>query len=268
MRRETEIFQVDAFTDQPYQGNPAGVCILGEPAIDSWMQHVAREMNVSETAFLVKRDEGYEIRYFTPQTEVPICGHATLSSAHILWEQELVGADDEIVFHSKAGLLRASNEDSWVCLDFPARPVTPTNRPEGIEESLGTVPKEVYRIEAGGYLAELESDDAIRALRPNFELMRQRGFGGIVATAKSTSPLVDFVSRYFHPEIGINEDPVTGVAHCSLAPFWYGKLGKAELDCYQASARGGFLKVRAKGDRVDILGKAVTVIQGTILYSF
>ncbi len=268
MRRETEIFQVDAFTDQPYQGNPAGVCILDEPAIYSWMQHVAREMNVSETAFLVKAEEGYEIRYFTPLTEVPICGHATLSSAHILWEQGLVGEDDAIVFHAKAGVLRASNEDSWVCLDFPARPVTPSDSPKGFKEALGTVPKDVYRIEAGGFLAELESDDAIRALRPNFELMRQGDFGGIVATAKSTSPLVDFVSRYFHPEIGINEDPVTGVAHCSLAPFWSEKLGKAELDCYQASARGGFLKVRAKDNRVDILGKAVTVIRGNILYSF
>ena len=152
-----------------------------------------------------------------------------------------------------------------MCLDFPANPVTSVDPPPGIEEAMGVRPKGAHQIERGGFLLELESEEEVRALRPNFHLIRQGKFGGIIATAKSSSPLVDFVSRFFHPEIGIDEDPVTGVAHCSLCPFWSQRLGKAELDGYQASARGGFVRVRAKGDRVDILGKAVTVIRGRVL---
>jgi PhzF family phenazine biosynthesis protein len=265
MRRETEIFQVDAFTEQPYQGNPAGVCLLDEPAIDSWMQNVAREMNLSETAFLTRSGHEVEVRYFTPEVEVPICGHATLASAHILWEQGLVELDRDIVFHAKAGQLYAKREGNWLCLDFPAKPVTPVDVPAGMEEAMGVSLAGVHQIKGGGFLLELESEEAVRALRPDFSLIRQGRFGGIIATARSSSPLMDFVSRFFHPEIGINEDPVTGVAHCSLGPFWSQRLGKAELDGYQASARGGFVRVRPKGDRVDILGKAVTVIHGRVL---
>ena len=262
---ETEIFQVDSFTGEPYRGNPAGVCLLDRAATDSWMQHVAAEMNVSETAFITGRGTVFDIRYFTPQVEVPICGHATLAGAHILWQQGLVGEDQSIVFQAKAGVVKAGREGQWLCLDYPAISVTPGDLPEGIEKAIGFQPKSACEIAHGGYLLELESDEAVRSLGPDFALLRRGKFGGIIVTAESAADAVDFVSRYFAPDVGIDEDPVTGVAHCSLGPYWSQRLGKTELVGYQASARGGTVKVRVKGERVDILGQAVTVIRGRLL---
>ena len=260
------IIQVDAFTAEPFHGNPAAVCLLREDADEGWMQAVAAEMNLSETAFVRRREDGaFAIRWFTPTVEVPLCGHATLASAHVLFERELVSPDEPIRFHSQSGELVARREDGWICLNFPALPVEQATAPAGLVDALGCCPEGFYRNRLGKYLAELDCAKTVRELEPSFAKLVAVGCGACIVTARGESGSCDFVSRFFAPSLGINEDPVTGAAHCSLTPYWAKRLGKNELIGHQVSKRGGIVRVRALGDRVDLLGQAVTVLRGDLL---
>ncbi len=260
----TKLIQVDAFTDRPFGGNPAAVCLLTEPRDDAWMQHVGREMNLSETAFLLKGEDGFSLRWFTPAVEVDLCGHATLASAHALWEEGLAAPGETIRFHTRSGLLTASRRGDHIELDFPATPESACEAPAGLVEALGVEPLFVGK-SAFDYLVLLKNAAAVRSASPDFGRLGKISARGVVVTAPSDDPRFDFVSRFFAPAAGIDEDPVTGSAHCCLAPFWQGRLGKAEMDAYQASARGGVLKVRVEGDRVKIGGRAVTVLRGELV---
>jgi PhzF family phenazine biosynthesis protein len=259
-----EIFQVDAFTDKPFAGNPAAVCILPEAADDQWMQHLANEMNLSETAFLVQQGDGFNLRWFTPMVEVELCGHATLASAHVLWEKGFLSPDRQARFYTKSGLLGAVRKGAWIELDFPAEPEKQADIPDRLIKALGI--KHSY---AGrnrfDFLIEVESVETVRKITPDFTLLRSLSGRGFIITSRSDSSEFDFISRFFAPAAGVNEDPVTGSAHCCLGPYWAKKLAKEELIGYQASARGGVIKVRVAGDRVYIGGQAVTVMRGTLL---
>lgn len=258
------IYQVDSFTETPFKGNPAGVCILPFPRDPSWMQAVALEMNLSETAFLEKQDDGYGLRWFTPTVEVDLCGHATLASAHILWEVGLLGAGEEARFHSRSGLLTARRQAGEIELDFPSTPDELTSPPPGLLEALGVFPKYVGKSRFD-YIVEVATEDEVRALKPDFAGLKQLGLRGVIVTSAASSPGLDFVSRFFAPGAGIDEDPVTGSAHCCLGPFWSARLAKREMHAYQASARGGLLRVRMQGDRVLLGGRAVTVLRGELV---
>lgn len=258
------IFQVDAFTDKPFAGNPAAVCVLKEAADDTWMQHLANEMNLSETAFLFKQADGYKLRWFTPAVEVELCGHATLASAHILWEQGFLPLDEQARFYTKSGLLSAVRKDSWIELDFPAEPEEQTDIPETLFRALRADAQYVGK-NRFDFLLEFESAEAIRKMSPDFTLLSTISGRGFIVTSRSDSSEYDFISRFFAPAFGINEDPVTGSAHCCLGPYWAKKLGKQELTAYQASDRGGVVQVRVGDDRVYLGGQAVTVMRGTLL---
>lgn len=258
------IYQVDAFADVPFAGNPAAVCILPEPRDDGWLQRVAQEMNLSETAFLLKHKDGYNLRWFTPVVEVDLCGHATLASAHTLWEQGLLGAGEEARFHTRSGLLTARRQGAWIELDFPATPPEPVEAPPGLGVALGVTPTYLGKTRFD-YLLEVESEAALRAIQPDFAALRRLGVRGIIVTSRATSSGYDLVSRFFAPGSGIDEDPVTGSAHCALAPYWAAKLGKTELNAYQASARGGSVRLRLGEQRVYLGGQAVTVLRGELL---
>jgi len=260
------VWQVDSFTEERFRGNPAGVCLLREPMEPAWMQAVAAEMNVSETAFLLRHDDNsFSIRWFTPTVEVPLCGHATLASAHVLWSESLVPGDKSINFHPQSGLLIACREEDWIRLDFPALPLEESAAPEGLAETLGAEALAVYRNQFPAYLVELDSEETVRALRPDIARLRETEFNVCIVTAQSDFHTYDFVSRFFAPGVGIDEDPATGGAHCSLGPYWAKRLGKTELVGHQVSKRGGVIRVRVHGDRVDLLGQAVTVIRGELL---
>lgn len=262
---ETPIYQVDAFTDQPFQGNPAAVCILPEPGDETWMQNVAREMNLSETAFLVQREDGFNLRWFTPSVEVELCGHATLASAHILWEAGYLAHDEKARFHTLSGLLTAEQKEEWIEMDFPSRPAVPFDPPTGLVEAIGAEPKHVGKNQYD-YLVEVESEMVVRELRPDFGKLHQFGIRGVMVTSTASSREFDFVSRFFAPGAGIDEDPVTGSAHCCLGPFWSQRLGVDKLVAYQASARGGVVRVHVDGDRVYLGGQAVTVMHGKLIF--
>jgi PhzF family phenazine biosynthesis protein len=255
------IYQVDAFTDRPFAGNPAAVCLLPAACDERWMRAVAREMNLSETAFLVCQDDGYSLRWFTPTVEVDLCGHATLASAHILWETGDLQADQQARFCTRSGVLTAERRGNWIELDFPATPAEPAPLPAGLHEALG-IPIRYVGKNRFDYLLELESESAVRKVQPDFKLLERVPARGIIVTSRSEAPEFDFVSRFFAPQSGVNEDPVTGSAHCCLGPFWGERLGKQELVAYQASARGGIVKVRLAGARVKLNGQAVTVLRG------
>jgi predicted PhzF superfamily epimerase YddE/YHI9 len=228
------------------------------------MQAVAAEMNLSETAFLVRQGEGFGIRYFTPTVEVPLCGHATLASAHALWEERLVRPEEAIALSARGGQLAAGREGEWVRLDFPAIPASRADIPGGLSEALGVDILGAYQSWESGYLVEVDGVAAVRDLAPDFT--RLRAFGPINVTAEGGEGAgCDFVSRFFAPSLGIDEDPVTGVAHCTLAPFWAERLGKDEMVGCQLSRRGGVVRVRARGERVEILGQAVMLMRGEIL---
>ncbi len=258
------IYQIDAFTRQPFAGNPAGVCLLPEAAAEEWMQNVAGEMNLSETAFLVHREDGFNLRWFTPAIEVALCGHATLASAHILWETGTLHTGETARFHTLSGLLTAGQQGDWIQMDFPARPEEETEAPRGLAEALGTslkyVGKNLY-----DYIVEVENEATLRALEPDFARLKSIPVRGIIVTSPSASPEFDFVSRFFAPGAGIDEDPVTGSAHCCLAPYWSKKLGKDKMLAYQASRRGGVVRVSLAGDRVLLGGQAVTVLRGELV---
>jgi PhzF family phenazine biosynthesis protein len=261
------IVQVDAFTDKPFRGNPAAVCVLSEERSEQWMQSVAQEMNLSETAFLVRQNDGYGLRWFTPEAEVPLCGHATLASAHVLWSEGYLAADEPAVFQTKSGVLFARQQEGWIELNFPAVRTEETIAPPALTEILGVPIKETILKYATGYLVEVDSEAIVRQANPDFAQLKQLPLKKAILTsvADSDSPY-DFVSRFFAPGVGINEDPVTGSAHCALAPFWRDRLHKAEFLAYQASHRGGTLKLRYDGgDRVYLLGQAITVMRGELV---
>lgn len=258
------ITQVDAFSDRPFAGNPAAVCLLPAPADPTWMQDVAREMNLAETAFLVRQRDGYDLRWFTPAVEVELCGHATLASAHVLWEEGHLPATTQARFYTKSGLLTADRRSDWIELDFPATPVTPTAVPAGIAGALGATPRAAGSTRLGYLMLEMEDEEVVRRIDADFGAISRIDAKGVVVTSRATRDGYDFVSRFFAPRMGVNEDPVTGSAHCALAPYWSAKLGKTELVGYQASARGGVVRVRVQHDRVYLGGQAVTVLRGEL----
>ena len=260
------IYQVDSFTDKPFAGNPAAVCLLPQERDERWMQDVAREMNLSETAFLVKTRDGYHLRWFTPTAEVELCGHATLASAHILWETGALRPDEQARFHTLSGLLTADRRGDWYEMDFPVKSEIPIGTPPDLIAILGAG-GQVKNIAANqfDYLVEVASESIVRAIQPDFTRLSKITVRGVIVTSRSDSPGYDFVSRFFAPAVGVNEDPVTGSAHCFLSPYWSTRLGRNELIGYQASTRGGIVKVRLDGDRVHLGGQAVTVLRGELI---
>lgn len=255
-----KITQVDSFTNQPFGGNPAAVCLLERPAEERWMQLVAREMNLSETSFLHPDDDGYRLRWFTPVREVDLCGHATLAAAHVLWEEAHLLPAEPARFQTRSGRLTADRVGEWIEMDFPAEPVEPSVGPAWLAEALGTPIRFVGRNRMD-LLVELESEPALRRLTPDIGRLAAIPVRGVIVTARgATGEAHDFVSRFFAPNVGIAEDPVCGSAHCALAPFWAERLGKSGLAAYQASERGGKLRLRCEGSRVAISGQAVMVL--------
>jgi len=268
---EVELYVVDAFTREPFAGNPASVCLLEDERSDRWLQAVAAEMNHSETAFLVPAGEGaFRLRWFTPTVEVPFCGHATLASAHVLYESGRA-RPGAIRFATKSGTLVARSADGdEIELDVPAYRSAPAALPGAVAAALSATPVAVRLVERGGrpeetWLVELANEAAVRRLAPDFAVLRAAGAPAVIATAFGDESGFDCVSRYFAPGAGIDEDPVTGAAHCALGPYWSAKLGKPELRARQASKRGGELRVRVAGDRVVLAGRAVTVVRGALL---
>jgi PhzF family phenazine biosynthesis protein len=257
------IHQVDAFTAEPFAGNPAAVCVLPGPREERWMQLLAREMNLSETAFLHPEGEAWRLRWFTPTVEVALCGHATLASAHVLWETGALASDATARFQTRSGLLTAVRQGDLIELDFPATRAEPAPAPAGLAAALGAEPRFVGRNKYD-YLVEVDSEPVLRSLKPDFAALRKLPVRGVIVTAPPAAAEFDFVSRFFAPGAGVDEDPVTGSAHCCLGPFWQARLGKAEFKAFQASARGGVVRVRIEGERVKLGGHAVTVFRGAL----
>jgi PhzF family phenazine biosynthesis protein len=258
------ITQVDSFTREPFSGNPAAVCLLSTPRDVPWMQSVAREMNLSETAFLTRHHEDFKLRWFTPKLEVDLCGHATLASAHVLWEQGHLKLNERARFHTRSGILTAEKKGDWIEMDFPATPAAPVERVEALESGLGAKVKYMGRSKFD-FLVELNSEDDVRKLDPDFSVLRRLDARGVIVTSLASGSDYDFVSRFFAPAVGVDEDPVTGSAHCCLGPFWKDRLGRDDLVGYQASARGGFVRTRCVNHRVQISGQAVTVLRGELI---
>ncbi len=269
------LLTIDAFTDEPFKGNPAAVCIIPDGELfphDDWLLSMAQEMNLSETVYLRRREanDGFEIRWFTPGLEVKLCGHATLASAHALWETGLLASGEIAVFHSRwSGVLTASRDrEGWIELDFPSRQITDQAPPVGAIEALGAVPREVV-CGMPSYCAIFENESQVRALTPDFASLARfdpvEHLEGIIATSPADDPGIDFVSRFFASPAGIDEDPVCGSAHCALAPIWAERLGKTEFTAKQVSERGGMLRVSLEGDRVKIAGQAITVTSGSVV---
>jgi PhzF family phenazine biosynthesis protein len=262
-------WQVDAFTAEPFRGNPAAVVWLERAADPGWMQKVAAEMNLAETAFVRPLAEGLELRWFTPTIEVDLCGHATLASAHALWQAGLASSSEPLRFSTRSGWLTCStvsNRDgsTWIQLDFPATPAAPLAAPNSLAAALGVQPVEVLQSKFD-YLAVLDSAETVRALRPNLRELAQLPVRGVIVTARGDDGMYDFVSRFFGPASGVDEDPVTGSAHCALGPYWGAKLNQRQLLAYQASARGGTVQVELAGERVLLRGQAVTVWRGELV---
>ena len=257
------LFVVDAFTEAPFGGNPAAVCLLDAPADPVWMQTVAAEMNLSETAFVVPAGAAFGLRWFTPEVEVDLCGHATLASAHVLWEGWLPLAVDAR-FETRRGELVCTRAGDRIEMHLPADPTEPIAVTHTLTDALGIEVVEVSQSRVGK-LVVLSDAAAVRAVTPDFGAIARLPGGGVIVTAEADAPGTDFVSRYFAPAVGIDEDPVTGAAHCALAPFWAARLGRDELVGYQASARGGTVRCRVEGDRVVLGGHAVTVTRGELL---
>jgi PhzF family phenazine biosynthesis protein len=261
------LFQVDAFASGPFTGNPAAVCLLERPADPAWMQAVAAEMNLSETAFVHALDgkapARFGLRWFTPTVEVELCGHATLATAHVLWDTNNLATDTDARFETRSGVLTASRSGDEVELDFPADPVTAAEPEPGLLDALGLAEVAVASRGRVGWLLEVADAGAVRNARPDF--FRLAAFDSAVLTAPADDAAYDFVSRFFGPKYGIDEDPVTGSAHCALGPYWADRLGTRELTGFQASSRGGVVRVRVDGDRTVLGGRAVTVTRGELL---
>jgi PhzF family phenazine biosynthesis protein len=263
-RPDAPLSIIDAFTATPFSGNPAGVCVLEGAAEAGWMQLVAAEMNLSETAFVhpLPGDQGFSLRWFTPAIEVDLCGHATLASAHVLWEDEYLARDRAAIFETASGRLTARWTPEGIELDFPLRPVEPADAPPDLLAGLGIEPVAITK-DAVNYLVELESEEQLRDLQPDMAALARLP-EGVIVTSRSESAEFDFVSRFFAPGWGIPEDPVTGSTHCSLAPYWRTIMGRQDFTAYQASARGGIVGVRIDGERVVLRGQAVTVLRGRL----
>ncbi|MDJ0578019.1 MAG: PhzF family phenazine biosynthesis protein [Xenococcaceae cyanobacterium MO_234.B1] len=261
------IIQVDAFTSTPFRGNPAAVCVLETPQEATWMQLVAREMNLSETAFVTKQEDGFNLRWFTPTTEVPLCGHATLASAHVLWTKGHLAPEQPAHFYTLSGLLVARKQGEWIKLDFPANISDIVTPPPELAQALAVNLKATYQ-NTLGYLVEVESSDIIENLQPNFGLLKTLSVPGVIITSiAAANSEYDFVSRFLAPNLGIDEDPVTGAAHCCLAPFWRNQLHKDSFLAYQASTRGGVVRINYDGgERVYLEGQAVTVMEGILTF--
>ncbi len=254
------LFVVDAFTDVPFSGNPAAVCLLPRWPDDRWLQAVAREMNLSETAFLVEAGQGYDLRWFTPAVEVDLCGHATLASAYVLMEN----GPTSIAFSTRSGVLLAHRAGNEIVLDFPRTPEHEAAPPAQLLEALKVAPTYVGKSKFD-YLIEVGSEETLRGLRPDFAMLARASDRGVIVTSRSSRPQFDFVSRFFAPACGIDEDPVTGSAHCCLGDYWSRRLGKDEFLAYQASARGGVVRVQLAGEQVHLGGTAVTVTRGQLV---
>lgn len=259
------LLQIDAFTSEPFRGNPAAVCLLDRERDAQWMQDVAAEMNLSETAFLLPGEEAFSLRWFTPAVEVALCGHATLASAHALWEEGLLAPHETARFQTKSGLLTAEKRGELIELDFPATRDERSAPPEGLLESLGVTDPIYVGRNKFDYIVEVGSEDVVRALEPDHTSLRRIPVRGIIVTSRARATDADFVSRFFAPGSGVDEDPVTGSAHCCLTPYWSSRLGKTEMLGYQASRRGGFVRVRLDGDRVKLGGNAVTVLRADLV---
>jgi PhzF family phenazine biosynthesis protein len=271
-----KLFVADAFSERPFAGNPAAVCLLEQPHPADWMQQVAAEMNLSETAFLSPPSgdgADYHLRWFTPACEVDLCGHATLAGAHVLW-QELGWAADSLRFETRSGLLTAVRQQDAIWLDFPATPASEDAGapPAGLLPALGLSddrhsPQGPILVEKSAFdhLVVVKSEQVVRDLAPDFRLLRTVDTRGVIVTAHSEAASFDFVSRFFAPRAGVDEDPVTGSAHCCLGPFWGARLGRQELTGLQASARGGVVRLRLRDDRVQLGGRAVTTLRGELV---
>jgi len=258
-----DLWLIDAFTDSAFGGNPAGVCFLKKPMPEEWLQSVAREVNQAETAFLIPRKDGFDLRWFTPAVEVDLCGHATLASAHFLWAKRKVKPTGTAEFHTRSGVLTARRKGEWIVLDFPATPAVPCEAPPYLLDALKAAGSPAFK-STFDYMVVLEKPAKLRELKPDYRLLGAIESRGIIVTAPSDEPGVDFLSRFFAPAVGIAEDPVTGSAHCALGPYWAERLGRNTLVGRQVSSRGGLLQVEVEGERVLLGGKAVTVIKGTI----
>lgn len=262
--RAVPCLQVDAFTDKPFAGNPAAVCLLEDERDAEWMQAVAAEMNLSETAFVRPLEDGFELRWFTPVVEVDLCGHATLASAHVLWSEGIVDDGMPIHFDTKSGVLECQRRGDLIQMDFPATPAEPMQPDAELAETLGVEPTWT-----GGSnfdrLVLVDSPETLRSIQPDFARLRTVPVRGVIVTSVSDDTRFDFLSRFFGPAVGIDEDPVTGSAHCCLAPFWSERLDKTEMTAFQASSRGGIVHVRVAGERVFLAGNAVTVLRGELV---
>ncbi len=256
-------YHVDAFADRPFGGNPAAVCLVNRWPDDAWMQSLAAELKHSETAFVQPGGESFGLRWFTPAVEVDLCGHATLASAFVLWHTGRVPADEPIRFSTRSGILTAQQQDGDIGLDFPLDPQTETPAPPGLLEALGVDAKYVGQGRFD-YLIEVESEALLRRMAPDFRQLAAVDCRGVIVTARSSHEPFDFVSRFFAPAAGVDEDPVTGSAHCTLAHFWQQRLGRERMKAYQASARGGVVGVSVDGDRVRLAGRAVMVFEGSL----
>ncbi len=262
---ESRFAVVDAFTSTPFAGNPAAVCHLSGAGDADWMQAIARELNQPATAFVVPMSDGFGLRWFSPKTELALCGHGTLASAHVLWEEGAVAPGDMVRFHSPAGTLACVRRDGWIAMDFPSEPPRAVESPPDLIRALGVNARFVGRNRLD-YLVELESAAAVRGADPDLDLLRTIPTRGVILTALADTDEHDFVSRFFAPSAGVGEDAVTGSAHPCLGPFWGDRLGKVDLTAYQASARGGTVRVSLRGERVDVGGQAVTVARGAFAW--
>ena len=267
MKIKQIIYHVDAFTSEPFKGNPAAICIMRHQPDAVWMQNIAAEMNLSETAFVWTENKNFIIRYYTPEAEVDLCGHATLSASHILYETGIVKSDEQIRFSSKAGELVIIKTGDWITMNFPVYSLEKMEITPGFKKVTGTDPVELYKSAFGWTLALLKNEEEVRKLKPDFALMKNSIFGDLIVTSRSDDTAIDFCVRCFAPALGINEDPVTGSAHCALTPFWHHKTGKKEFVSQQVSKRSGILKVALKDGRVEISGQAVTILKGELLIS-
>ena len=258
------IYQVDAFTSEPFKGNPAAVCILDQRPADGWMQNIAMEMNLSETAFIYPGEGSTMIRFFSPASEVDLCGHATLSASHIMYEFGFVKPGEEIHLVSKAGELITRKEGDWIVMNFPVYKLEKMDITEDFQSITGVNPVELYSAAFGWTLALLANEDVVKSMTPDFKAMKNSPFGDLIVTAPPSGEGYDFCVRCFAPALGIDEDPVTGSAHCALAPFWNMKTGKTEFISHQVSKRGGVLKVALKNDRTEISGQAKTILKAQL----
>jgi PhzF family phenazine biosynthesis protein len=255
------MYVVHAFADRPFAGNPAAVCFPSAAPAEEWMQQVAAEMRLSETAFLTPEEDGYRLRWFTPAVEVDLCGHATLAAACVLWETGRLRPGAQARFHTRSGMLTVDQGPLGMTMDFPARPAEPCRQWDDLPAVIGAQARFIGK-NGMDALVELEDERAVRALRPDFALLAKYPVRGVIVTARSDDPEHDFVSRFFAPQSGVPEDPVTGSAHCCLGPYWGERLGKQDMVGYQASARGGSVRVGLRGSRVLLGGRAVIVLSG------